>query len=86
MAGGEDVLSRLKKDRSGGLPWMIVLNGDGKEIICSVGPKGNVGCPVEPFEIEHFVEMIRQSSDTSEEELIAVRNALQANAKKLKGD
>ena len=84
MEGGEDVFTELKKDRSGGLPWMVILDGNGKEIVTSVGPEGNVGCPVEPFEIEHFVDMIKQSSNASEEQLIAITDALLAYAKKLK--
>lgn len=86
MEGGQDVLDEMKKERSGGLPWMTILAGDGQEIISCVGPEGNIGCPVEPFEIDHFVEMIKQSSDASDDELAAIRDAMTANAKKLKGD
>lgn len=86
MEGGEDVLNRLKQDRSGGLPWMVILNGDGEEITCSVGPQGNVGFPVEPFEIEHFVDMIKTSSDASAEQLAAISDALKSNARKFKNE
>jgi hypothetical protein len=86
MEGGQDVLDELKKDRSGGLPWMTILDGDGQEIISSVGPEGNIGFPVEPFEIEHFVEMIKKASDASDEQLAAISDAMEENAKKLKGD
>lgn len=84
MENGEDVMNELKKDRPGGLPWMIILDGDGEELVSSVGPKGNVGCPVEPHEIEHFIDMIKQSSDADEEELTAISDALNANAKKIR--
>ncbi len=86
MQGGQDVLDELKKDRSGGLPWMTILDGDGTEIISSVGPEGNIGFPVEPFEIDHFVEMIKQSSDADERQLSAIREAMTENAKKLQGN
>ncbi len=86
MEGGEALMNELKKDRQGGLPWMVILDGDGNELISSVGPKGNVGCPVEPHEIEYFVEMIKQSSDASEDELIAISDAMKANAKKIRGN
>ena len=76
MDQGDDVFSELKQDRSGGMPWMVVLDGQGAEIISSVGPKGNVGCPIQPFEIEHFVDMIRESSDASEEQLVAISDAM----------
>ena len=78
-------MASLLKDRDGGLPWMVILDGDGNELITSVGPKGNVGCPLEPFEIEHFVDMIKQSSDASDDELTAISEALQSNAKKIRG-
>ena len=83
MEGGEEVMSELKKERQGGMPWMIVLDGGGKEVVTSVGPKGNVGCPVEPFEIEHFVDMIKQSSDASDDQLAAISKAMTANAEKI---
>ena len=86
MQDGQDVLDELKKNRSGGLPWMTILDGDGSEIISSVGPDGNIGFPVEPFEIDHFVEMIKQSSDADESQLSAIREAMTQNAKKLRGN
>ncbi len=85
MEGGKDVFNELKDERSGGLPWMVILDGDGKELISSVGPDGNVGCPVDPNEIAHFVEMIKQTSAASEEQLSAIEQAMTANAKKIKG-
>ena len=86
MEGGNDLLNELKKDRSGGIPWMTILNGEGQEIVSSVGPQGNIGCPVKSFEIEHFVDMIKQSTKASEEQLTAIHDALKVNAKKLGGD
>ena len=86
MEGGQDLLNELKKDQSGGLPWMTILDGDGIEIISSVGPEGNIGFPVEPFEIEYFVEMIKTASDASDQQLAAISEAMEENAKKLKGD
>ena len=84
MEAGDTVYAELKKDRDGGMPWMVILDGSGKELVTSVGPQGNVGCPVEPFEIEHFVEMIKQTSDANEEQLKAISDALTANSKKIK--
>ena len=84
MENGEDVWNELKNDRSGGLPWMVILDGDGEELVSSVGPEGNVGCPVEPHEIEHFINMIKQSSDADEKKLTAISDAMKANAEKLK--
>lgn len=61
MTHGEEVFERLKKDRSGGLPWLIMLDGDGAELISGVGPEGNIGAPVQPEECAHFVDMLKQT-------------------------
>ena len=58
------------------MPWMVILDGDGKEMITSVGPEGNVGCPVQPAEIDHFVTMIQSSSSSDEQRLEKIRVAL----------
>lgn len=58
------------------MPWMVVLDSDGKELITSVGPKGNVGCPVQPDEIDYFVKMIESSSVSNEQRLEKIRKAL----------
>lgn len=85
MEGGKEIMDELKKDRNGGMPWMVILDGDGNELVTSNDPDGNnVGCPVEPHEIAHFVDMIKQSSDASEEELTAISDAMKANSKKIK--
>ena len=63
---------------------IAVLDGDGKELVTSNDPDGNnVGCPVTPDEIEHFVNMIKQSSDATEDELSAINDAIQAHNKKI---
>ena len=86
MIGGEALMDELKKDRQGGLPWIVVLDGDGNELVSSVGPDGNIGCPATPQEIDHFVDMIKQSSDASEGDLTEIREVLNANAKKILGN
>ncbi len=83
MANGEAVFDELKNERSGGMPWMTILDSEGEELITSVGPKGNIGCPVESFEIEHFVDMIRKTSDATDEDLEKITEAMNANAKKI---
>ena len=83
MEGGVDVIKSLRKDRQGGDPWIVILDGDGNELISSNDPDGNnIGCPAKPHEIAHFVEMIKQSSDASEQELAAINEAVQASSKK----
>lgn len=84
MDNGDKVLEELKGDRDGGMPWMVILDGEGNELITSTGPDGNVGCPVEPNEIKHFVDMIRKSSDATDEQLQKITDAMNANAEKIK--
>ncbi|MGB1929725.1 MAG: hypothetical protein ACPHO8_10470 [Mariniblastus sp.] len=76
MDGGQEMFDQMKKDLSGGMPWMVILDGDGKELITSVGPEGNVGCPVKPDEVDYFVEMIRSTSSSDEQRLEEIREAL----------
>ncbi len=70
------MFDEMKKGRSGGMPWMVILDGDGKELITSVGPEGNVGCPVQPAEVDYFVTMIESSSSSNEQRLEEIRKAL----------
>lgn len=85
MEGGKTVQTDLMKGRQGGLPWMVILDGDGKELVSSNNAKGaNVGCPVEDFEVDHFVEMIKVSSDTSEEQLGDIKTRMLEYAQTLR--
>lgn len=77
-------MNELKKERQGGLPWMVILDGDGKELVTSNDADGNnIGCPALPNEIEHFVDMIQRSSDATKEELSEINEAVLAHAKKI---
>jgi hypothetical protein len=42
-----------------GLPWFAFLDSDGRAIITSTGPKGNVGHPYQPDEVAHFETMLK---------------------------
>lgn len=70
MEGGSKVYEEFLDGRDGGLPWIVILDGDGKELITSIGSDDkNIACPTESHEIEHFGAMIKASSDASEEQL-----------------
>jgi len=58
MIQGAELADSLRKGRSGGLPWTVILDAEGAELVCGVGPEGNVGCPVQPEEVAHFLSMI----------------------------
>ena len=58
-----------------GLPWFAFIDPGGQAIVTSTGPKGNVGTPWEPHEVEHFKTMLvkakKHLSDAQIDALIA---------------
>ncbi|MFK7739740.1 MAG: hypothetical protein AB8H80_05405 [Planctomycetota bacterium] len=85
---GKEINERLKGKRSGGLPWMVILDADGKEIVSSNAEDGkhngdNIGGPRSDWECAWFVEMLRKSSGdlVSEEELKILATDLEAYSK-----
>ena len=77
MDQGAAVAKRLRKSRTGGIPWMVILDATGKELISSDGPKGNCGYPMLPHEIDHFLKMLRTTSTrTSEKQLVGLGKEL----------
>jgi hypothetical protein len=57
--GARDIQKRFT-DQNQGLPWFAFIDGDGKAIITSTGPKGNVGFPYQPDEIAYFKVMLEK--------------------------
>jgi hypothetical protein len=77
MTNGRDVADRLGKPANSGIPWMVILDAAGEKLINSDGPKGNVGYPYEPHEIEYFLTMLRSTAKHMGDEQIAqVESAL----------
>ena len=73
---GAEVASELRGERSGGIPWMLITDSSGAELVTSDGPQGNVGCPVMPHETEWFLSMLdrtrqRLSAPTAPEVLLS---------------
>ena len=62
MLHGAEVAARLRKGRAGGIPWIVILDTNGKELINSDAPTGNIGCPVTPEEIKWFMTMIEKTA------------------------
>jgi len=60
MIGGEEILKRYQAGE-GGIPWFVFVDGDGKAVVTSDGPKGNVGFPAAPHEIAYFRTMLDRS-------------------------
>src|SRR5450756_1991006 len=58
-AKGAKEIEKRFIDKEQGLPWFAFLDGDGKALTHSTGPKGNTGFPVQPEEIAHFKTMLQ---------------------------
>jgi hypothetical protein len=69
--GAKDIEKRYI-DQEQGLPWFAFLDGDGKALIHSTGPKGNTGFPAQPEEIAHFKTMLQTVKKRLTDEEIAV--------------
>lgn len=77
MEKGAEVGKRLRKSLTGGIPWMVVLDADGNELITSDGPQGNCGYPLRPHEVDHFLTMLRSTSKRiTDEQLLQVKKGL----------
>ena len=62
MVGGKDLLARYRK-QSGGLPWFVFLDGDGKVLATSDDPdRGNIGYPGWAASELHFRSMLRAAA------------------------
>lgn len=71
--GGKEVLEKYTKGESTGIPWFAFLDPKGEVLVTSMGPKGNVGFPYEPFEIDWFKQMLTKSAkNLSAEEIDTV--------------
>ncbi|MEZ5979296.1 MAG: hypothetical protein R3F34_13885 [Planctomycetota bacterium] len=79
---GEEVAKRLRGSDAGGIPWTLVTDADGKALVSSDGPDGNIGCPMTPAERAWFVEMLRRTrTRLTDDELGRLEAALAAFAK-----
>ena len=81
---GDQVIGKLRSGHDGGgIPWFVVLDAEGKEIVSSDGPKGNVGCPAQPDEIAWFRTMLeRTKKRLTAAELDVIQRANEASAKR----
>ena len=85
MAGGAELLQRYRGDRDGGIPWFVFLDADGEAVVDSTGPDGNVGFPVMPAEIDHFVAMLRKAKRRmTAEQIDAIERALRTDGEQVR--
>ena len=62
MTHGKDVMGRVRTKSDGGIPWFAVLDPQGKALGTSDAPKGNIGYPFAPEEIDAFMALITGQS------------------------
>ena len=82
--GAGDVLERYNPGGRGGVPWFAFLDARGEAVVTSDGPKGNIGHPAAPAEIEHFVGMMKKVARRIEPgQIETIESALKAEGAKL---
>lgn len=89
MNGGKELGDKLQRGRAGGLPWLVILDADGKELISSnteeAGHEGrNIGSPAADWEVAHFMVMIGKTRQhMSDEDLANLGIDLQIHAERI---
>lgn len=58
MPEAQELVDELREKKEGGIPWMVILDADGKELITSDAESGNIGHPGEPESQEHWLKML----------------------------
>ena len=60
MDESRDLIGKLRKERTGGIPWMTILDAQGDELISGDTDKeGNIGYPAEETGRQHWEKMLR---------------------------
>jgi thiol-disulfide isomerase/thioredoxin len=82
MTGAKAIDERIRK-KARGIPWHAFLDAEGRILITSVGPKGNIGHPLRPAEITYFIHMIKETSrNITPGQISTIEKALNQQQKK----
>ena len=85
MASGKEVMRTYRADPSGGIPWYVMLDSRGKALATADGPKGNIGYPYKPEEIDHFLATVKgQAHRIDAGQLDRLRKSLEESAERIK--
>ncbi len=61
--GAQDVFAKYNPNaEKSGIPWFVFTDAEGKSIVTSDSPKGNIGYPGSDSEIDYFAEMLKKSA------------------------
>jgi thioredoxin-related protein len=78
--GGTEIKTRYAGAADGGIPWFVFLDGSGKALADSGGPKTNLGFPYAQEEVDRFTEMLRKTAaKLTPGEIDALAKSLHAN-------
>jgi len=84
MTNGKLVGSLLRRGEAGGIPWIVLMDGSLRPLADADGPGGNVGFPVSPEEIGHFMSMLRAARQKlTDADLDELQASLQRSADKI---
>lgn len=83
MTGAKAIESRYRgeSESAGGVPFFVILDDSGRKLADSVSDQGNVGFPVEPFEVAHFVKVLRETSTLGEADVATIEKLLREAGK-----
>ena len=85
MPGGKELHASYPKAQTAGIPWFVILDGDGKELADSTGPKGNIGCPDTDEEIEVWTGILKKVRvSLTDEDLDALKRSRVADREERK--
>jgi len=87
MKNGKEVAGRFRPSDKAGIPWFAFLAADGTTLATSDGPDGNIGYPVQPAEIEHFLSMLKKTTRrVSADQVGRIEKLLRAAAESIPAD
>lgn len=85
VPGGKELHGSYPKAQNEGIPWFVILDGDGKELADSNGPKGNIGCPNTDEEIEVWTAILKKVRvSLTDEDLDALKRSRVADREERK--
>ena len=84
MKGGAEMLKAQRVaaglKETGGIPWFVFFDADGKVLASCEGPEGNIGFPAQDAEIAHFGKMLELARvKLTDADIAALRESLVAN-------
>ena len=85
-SGEAEIMKRLRGEAEGGLPWLAILDADGKVLVTSNKPDdgSNIGYPSDDDSVKHFTHMLKTTAQRmTANDLSGLKSALEtANREK----